>query len=667
MRTKSNITVWFLSIAAIIGIGLGAVSCQPEGLTDRSEFSLYYPGISDIGPSTSMTVNPTWHGSTPSDFEIYKVTLDGAAFTPEGEVFVINPEKGAVSLQNTESLKAGLYLISVACKSDGKRYEFPDAISINMMNEVPSSIKLVSTLDPFKLTLEDVFAGKRKVTEGDSEKYEALPTAQIVTEGDHISIRKFLISKIYRDGMEVKDADTFFTLSEDKGVLALDGGNKDFIPGVYQFDFILTTRTVDEKDEKGIFTREQNGFQLEVTSAPMLLTYEPAVTKAMLGKAFTSSVPALVGSREDLKFTLAAEQSGKQDEIMANVKVNEADGTISLSETHTLVLGETYKISINVHNIFGDKVFKDALTFEVVKEIKPITKFSYDDVMDVIEGTSFENPVKEIDGDEISFSFVDLDEKLGDLELDPATGTVSAKAGNQLPAGTYTITVQAQNLATPSFTASFQLKITANPNKFTFVNWGNNLDLTPAGNYASQFRFRETLTAPFTTPAPTNDIPEGVKVKYEIVSSWANFPEAISIDPATGVISYEHKSTMVEDKEKTNKGIEMLVIKVTAGEGELAVSKQFPVAFHNVSKFTATDKKKYTLEYTPFVIKANPKVGGRSGSVKLYDDAGQEVSLDLLSIDFKRNICYLNLNGPATHLNGTPKDDGSFIRNLWNA
>ena len=69
-----------LSITAILSFGIMLGACNPEGIVDESDFTLYYPGITDIGPSTNFNLNPTWHGDKPYDFVISVVRLDGKTY-----------------------------------------------------------------------------------------------------------------------------------------------------------------------------------------------------------------------------------------------------------------------------------------------------------------------------------------------------------------------------------------------------------------------------------------------------------------------------------------------------------------------------------------------------------------------------------------------------------
>ena len=128
--------IWSALLGVLVAAGLcvGVSSCQPEGITDTSEFTLYYPGITDIGPSTNFSVSPSYHGETPSDFRIYKVTHEGKDF--QTDCFTVDASTGEVSLSGTDNLPVGKYALSISCRSNGSEYMFADAITVNMMRPV---------------------------------------------------------------------------------------------------------------------------------------------------------------------------------------------------------------------------------------------------------------------------------------------------------------------------------------------------------------------------------------------------------------------------------------------------------------------------------------------------------------------------------------------------
>ena len=126
----------------------------------------------------SYTVNPpTYVGGTPSEFNITNITLNGEVCSSES--FIIDPNKGSIEITNTENLAVGLYSISIGCKSNGSYHEFKDAIAINMMAPVPDGIKVEPNY--IKVNFQEV--GESKAT------------AQVTTEGEHVSIRTFAIAK----------------------------------------------------------------------------------------------------------------------------------------------------------------------------------------------------------------------------------------------------------------------------------------------------------------------------------------------------------------------------------------------------------------------------------------------------------------------------------------
>ena len=59
MEKRVNTIILFM--AALIGI---FASCNKTEQT--KDFRLYYPGVTDIGPSSNLNVNPSWYGDTPS-------------------------------------------------------------------------------------------------------------------------------------------------------------------------------------------------------------------------------------------------------------------------------------------------------------------------------------------------------------------------------------------------------------------------------------------------------------------------------------------------------------------------------------------------------------------------------------------------------------------------
>lgn len=129
MKSKLLSTFSMLRVLMVAALTVFCVSCDKTETTDSTGFILYYMGVTDIGPgmSTYTLQSPAYKGSAPYDFTITKITLDDESFS-NNDNFVINPETGEITIQNTKEMSSGLYSISVGCYSNGKFFDFKDAI-----------------------------------------------------------------------------------------------------------------------------------------------------------------------------------------------------------------------------------------------------------------------------------------------------------------------------------------------------------------------------------------------------------------------------------------------------------------------------------------------------------------------------------------------------------
>ena len=171
-----NLTSRFFAILMTIGLCVSGVSCTDPETTDSTKFAIFYAGVTDIGPSMNFNMSgPTYIGGTPSDFAITRVTLNGEVY--DTNCFQIETNTGAISISDTKDLAVGLYALSISCRSNGSFYEFKDIVSVNMMRAIPEGIYV----EPNKI----------KVDFGDiinSESTVELPTAQVTTNGEHLSL-----------------------------------------------------------------------------------------------------------------------------------------------------------------------------------------------------------------------------------------------------------------------------------------------------------------------------------------------------------------------------------------------------------------------------------------------------------------------------------------------
>lgn len=632
---KIKLTNCLSAVSLCLAICMSAVSCDKNELTDGDKFLLFYPGVTDIGPSTNIDLTPTYHGEKASDFKIYRVILDGADYQTES--FLINSENGQVQLRNTDALPVGKYSLSVSCVSGGVLYKFPDLISVNMMRPVPEGI--VVTPSEIELTLAQVT---------DMNSVEELPTAQIQTQGEHISIDNYYISKVTRDGVIVDDWTGIFEISKSGKVTILK--NQNFAAGTYVLDFKLTTLVVGKDSEDGIF---ENALTVDIVSPPISLAYSPAVGKMEVGNSYTSAAPLLAGSQTDLKYTLKAVLPEG-----APVSVDSKTGVISIPKENNLAIGESVKVSLTVENAYGKKDFDQVLTIDVVAFIAEITKLNYNDST-VWQNTKFSIMPLEVDGDEKIFSFVDLPETLSALAIDETTGVISAKKNNGIALGDYTVTVKVEN-PKGSLTKDIKLTFVENPYYFTYVRWGNNLGLTPEENYASQHRVSTTESYKFGVTA--SDIKPGTAVKYAI--NGGSKTSCASIDEATGEITTlpEYASGKIDELRA-----HFVFVKVTTGEGTPGeTSVKIPVFLD----FNCP-RGDYIIEYTPFAFQCNPKSGGTSAVPVIKKNDGTPLTdqeLANITMDFRRSFNYWNIGGPDSHANGAPNDaKDNFLSQIWAA
>lgn len=630
------------ALVALTAIIVSVSSCKAE-LTDTGAFTLHYPGITDIGPSTNMDITPTWHGGTPESFEIFSVKREGEAVT--AECFSIDPTTGVFSIRKSDNLPVGKYRIGIACKVGGERHEFAEAITVNMMPAIPEGIKV----SPDKITIL-----LSQVTNTGSD--EELPTAQITTEGEHISIRNYLISGVRRDGKALANWDGLFSVDK-SGKFNILKNNK-FNAGVYVIDFKLTTMVFGADSEEGLFS---DALTVEVASAPISLVYNPSTAKVEAGESYTSPVPEFIGSVAGLEFSIkkAVPESDK-------FSIDKTSGVITLAKGHEYAIGDEIVLSVSAKNNYGERDFDQVLRIGIVEYIAPITLLAYNDTT-VWEGTKVNLKPKQRDGDEVTYSFEELPDALKELTIDELNGTISVPKKNKIAQGEYSFKVKAQN-PKGSLSATVKWNTTENPYAFTFVRWGNNLGLNPIQDYADQFRV--STTGPTTIPVIESDIKEGIEVLYEIKGGSKIKGESkinyVSIDPKTGKLTTD-PSVLGGKIAQMRAHFVFVNIKTGAGTSGETVMK-IPVFFDFNAPRTEGG---YSIQYNPFAVRCNPKNGTTSVPPTILKNnivvRGEE--LKNITMDFRRDFNYWNINGHEKHLNGAAAkgDNTKFLSRVWAA
>lgn len=636
IKTASEI---ILMISMVILSG----ACTENEFTDGDRFLLFYPDITDIGPSTSMSLEPTYHGAKPSDFRIYEIKFQGTRY--QTECFKIDGDTGVLTVADTQDLPIGIYSISVSCMSAGEMYKFPELIKVNMMKPIPDGISVTPSRIELLLT---------QVNNVNSE--EVFPTAQVVTDGDHVSINDYRIANVWREGQKMDDWTQFFAIDENTGLISVLK-NQSFAAGVYVFDLRLMTAVVGATDEEGLF---EKALSVDIISPPVELAYDPKVKRVEEGAGYLSEQPYFVASTKELVFSI---KSVYPEDVPMTIDSN--TGQLTLEASHGLSAGSRIQVSVRVANAYGLRDFDLIHEIEIVNFINPISKFSYNDST-LWNATAFSMRPVEMDGDEVRYEFVNLPDELSDLTIDSETGIISTHKGNVMPNGEYTVTVKASN-DKGEMTDDISLKIIDNPYYFTKVSWGNNIGLD-ASAYASQHRIKDNDDVSVEIDRVNTDIKTWDKMSFEIVGGTVSVAGLATIDSRTGSVTVKPSllTTMA------SKRVHAVIVKVVAGAGTSGETvRKIPVFFdfNAPRKYSSnSDAPVYTVEYTPFVFQCNPKKGGTYPAPEIKDADGNPVNdTDLSCIDmtFMRNAKYINVEGPDSHINGASGDDGTFLNGLW--
>ncbi len=581
---------------------------------ETAQLSLYYPQVTNIGPSMSFISDaPSYHGPQPSAFAIEEVKLDGSAIQTSS--FSINENSGAVSISDSEGLAVGSYALTISCEADGRRFKFEDAFLVKMLPIAPEKIEASESV--LVIPLADVLSTDK--------------TVSVILTGESVSIQSY--SLIQEEGKE------YFKVSK-AGVISVNTSFKgEFLPGTYP----LSLKVISYAGESVY----ENFVTIKITSLPVSVKYPSESGKVEAGLAYESGVPTVKASPEGLAFALKAVTPATD-----KISVNASNGVISVAEGNGFEVGSSYVIDLTVSNEYGSADFTSVFTLNTVAFIKPVdpATFKYAPT-EAIQGGAFSAaPAAGLVGDELSFEFVDLAAALeGQLSLDAANGTVSALKGNTIAPGSYTVKVKASNTK-GNATADLALTVIENPYFFSYIRYGNNLDLANDGTYADQFRVSSAEALAALELKPTTD------AKTALVWSLAIKHQCggTTIDEATGQLT-------MSGFKANNQGL--ILVTATAGQGTSGeTSVTVPVFFSFLQPQT---NGSLIIDYTPFVIQANPRKGVRSATPKSIGLADPS----LLIADYRRTFNYYNIAGPETHISGTlnTTNTNTFIYSRWKA
>lgn len=626
MKQLKNFTLKFVGVMiAVMAFVFGFTSCNDDTATDSSSFALYYTSMTDISPTMTGTIaSPTYKGATPSGFTITGVTFGDDDQPYTGDSFVIDETTGAVTISNTSELQIGKYKISVSCIAGGKSYYFQDAIIVNFMKAVPDGI----TVEPAELQVEyaDIL--------NTEDQTITLPTAQVKTDGEHISITGYEISSIRKGEQIIENfPNPLFAISS-TGEISVVRGNQSIEIGTYILNLKLNTAVAGSDSELGLYA---DAVKINVISKPLSLNYEP--NEDLLEESTTneteylSKEPILEGSLEGVNYSIAS-ISPSTDKIT----IDPTTGKIVVAKGHGFSNGESYTVSVLVKNQFCEEgvVFEDVFKLNIVEFIEPIANFSYPETtvkqalkIDVQKNPGFQG------GGNLTFAFSEEDKTKYDgiLTLDEKTGEISAPKYNTLEIGNYEVHVIATNNKTPEgVEAVLRLNINENENYFTTINYGNNLGeggIELDGEiYNNQFRFTGTSGANGKTFSPKSlDLKgSGQTVKWSI--SLPRDLAGTTIDQSTGTITLAGTS---------NKQIRFALITAKVGNNEEeAIERTVPFFVSIYDK-----NNQANVLYTPFVFHVNPEIGGTSVPPVVNKES-------VAKMDFRRDFFYINIDGVDT-------------------
>jgi len=688
MKSKLLTIAKLLNICLVAALTLVYSSCSETELVDSTGFALQYYGVTDIGPSMTYTLEaPTYKGSTPYDFTITSVTLNEEVFE-NADYFVIDAETGAITIQNTESIPTGLYNISVGCYSNGKFYNFKDAVQINMLLAVPDGV----TVEPAEVLVNQ------------DEKDWAEASAQVTTEQDkHVSITGY---SIVQD--ESKPYLAYFNI-DGKGKITINSETKDkLVAGEsYALSLKLTTGAGEHMYADAV--------TFKVVSKPRTLIYKKKQDIYEKERAGKSGVPTYEGGKDGLVFTIKS----VTPETTA-FSIDAATGEISLPEGHTLEPSTTpYIFTITASNIYGSTDFEEAYAVTISEYVTPIegSSFHYAPITQLYQfgGSATQAKDKGFIGDAVVFTFATelnseeinkaIDDNIISLSTD-GKGTVSIANSHTLTIGEHKIYIRATNMKneeTGGVTTDLSVNVVKNPNDFTFISWGTNVEtaikngytkgytikndfkITEVSNfqYNNIFRYLNRGSVPADVKNMTliaSDLPNNSQVTYSIVKE--SFPGEKKFP--TSSIDNSGKITLTTKESDFHKeiwgndyygGVLPISVTVSGNNDAPQITKTVPIFFTTpkaiATKYT-TKKKKEILIFDNSVIRVNPRKGGKFPfTIHLIEYSSGTINeiynIENLILDYRgTNFSYLNLSSNVTHGSGKITD-GGFLSQLWAA
>lgn len=663
-HTLHTLTSRFLGVLWLIASVCMFVSCSDDTDETGGNFKLYYPDMTDIGPSmTGVKIPaPSFQGATPSEFEVTAVTLNDESI--ENPCFVIDTETGEITINSTAETPVGEYKLTISCSVNGKYFTFKDIIKVTFLPRAPEG----TVAEPNHiLVMYSVVSDPNNITK--------LPTAQVKTAGEHVSITKYSIGTVTVNGEVLDKPEEMFEVSSSGEISILK--SERFKRGV-TYSISLKLETAATGDTPCIAT---DILAVEVASEPFSLEYpgynieegwKISEEKGDLKSSFDSGEPIFVGSKDDIKYWIEIKEEVEEGKIL----IDEQTGRISIPEGHGFAQGNTFNISVFVANKYlteGKKLKDVKLT--VTKYYKPLEaglKFYNNASAEQTEAISIKR--EEITGYE-DLQFELLKNFNGQLKIEN-NGAIIAEVENKIPTGNHTIEYRVTNGDGTSMVYSFELKINENQSKLIWAKCGNNFGNDPEYQkdiYQNQFRFRSQQEMnSFSATIETNlSADKTVNWKVQNDGKFSHTKKLI-LTVNGNSLSFSKKAFVsgvsVATLEGTYNGstirIPIFIDCHSAVEG--GTTKK--VKIEEAEQTIYTKAGEFHIEYTPFVFHVNPLIGGIS--TKPVIKKNNSIYSGSFILDNRRSFYYEPLyttfkkGNIATGTNITP-DQRTFLNDMW--
>lgn len=556
-------------------------------------------------------------------------------------------EDGMVSLVKGDGWKLATYIMDIKVNTESFGTDSEEGLIANAFT-VNVSAEVITVTYP---------SGPEYIAPNLSRTYTAAIDGP---EEGGPQVGNFTITGIKLDGAEFTDTEGIFSIDGTSGNITASAG-ADIAAGEYSLSisYEYAGQTLLSTDALVIECRP---------GVPESITVNPSSASIELPNLAADSQEELQSFRIETSGTSAAVTGYEITDIKLNgsstgstglLTIDPESGIINIVKSAEWQLG-TYTVDVKVNTeSFGtgteQGTEENALTINVVEAMI----FNYDSVEKSHKFATAWSVIPESTLNGAVYSFADASAAyIQYLDINSATGEISAVKGNLLPVDSYEVKVNAA-VGAETVSASFSLVVTDNPYYFSYFSYGNNLGLSEdETDGVSQFRVStiDDLES-IDGQIKYTDLKSGTAVEFK--SAVKSRLGGTLVDRTTGAISFTDS-----DFNKSLENPQMGVIFVTATTVD-------PEDSGNSFSLTIPVFVDYSVpvgginvQYSPFAMRVNPEKGGRSAAPAI---SGADVSQFFL--DYRRTFNYYNIDGASSSgesfADGQPSGAGSLLNHLW--